>query len=136
MSVDGISAVALLFMAALSIQSLPSLVRLFARVVSRKRRDASEAAEAAGDGDRLWNVGLSVAVGVLAVYAAHLGILAALGEKVAPAIDAAFTAIVLASGSDKISTLKDLIGVPGGAAGPPSTVEVSGKVTVSKSDAW
>jgi len=133
MSVNGISAVALLFMAALAIQSIPSLYRLLVRsIVPSKRNEAI----ATDDRDRLWNVGLSVAVGVLAVYVAHLGVLAALGQAAPATVDAAFTSLVLASGSDKISQLKSLIAIPGAAQDSPSALEVTGKVTVSKSDAW
>jgi hypothetical protein len=130
---NGINAVALLFMAALVVQSLPGLLSLLGRVAHPV---AADNAKVDDDRERLFVIALSVAVGIAAVVWAGIGILSAVGVQADRWIDAVCTALVLASGSDKLSQFKSLIGPPTDSRAAADTVEVSGTVTVSKSDAF
>jgi hypothetical protein len=137
MQVDGITAVAALFLVALMVQSAPELVRLIGSIgrLGSKSQPLSQ-----DDWDRLVSLIFSVVLGIAAVFVAHFGVLTALGvpatSPLEPWGDAAFTVFALASGADKLSALKSLA-MPTGAAPTTDTgtVEVTGTVKVSKSSA-
>ena len=129
---DGINAIALLFMAALAVQSLPGLLGLIGRVARPATDDKSKTDD---DRERLFVVALSVAVGIAAVFWARVGLLSAVGVPADRVVDAVCTALVLASGSDKFAQFKSLIGTPADSKGAQGAVEVTGSVRVLKTDA-
>jgi hypothetical protein len=137
MQVDGITAVAALFLVALMVQSAPELVRLIGSIgrLGSKSQPLSQ-----DDWDRLVSLIFSVVLGLAAVFVAHFGALTALGvpatSPLEPWGDAVFTVFALASGADKISLLKSLAMPTGPVPTMDSgTVEVTGTVKVSKPSA-
>jgi len=138
MQVDGITAVAALFLVALMVQSAPELVRLIGSIgrIGSKSNPLSQ-----DDWDRLVSLIFSVVLGIAAVFVAHFGVLTALGVPATSALepwgDAVFTVLALAAGADKIAALKSLATMPtvSAPATDTGTVEVTGTVKVSKSSA-
>jgi hypothetical protein len=136
MQVDGITAVAALFLVALMVQSAPALVRVIGSIgrLGSKSQPLEQ-----DDWDRLISLIVSVVLGTATVLVAHFGILTALGvpttSSLEPWGDALFTAFALAAGADKIAALKALSSVPVAPAADSGIVEVTGTVKVSKSGA-